>query len=364
MQVGKLLMEMLFPDFFHRTVRLVVEARPVQVAFGIFVHQQAFQPGALRIQQRAVLRHVLLFDHADLLVELPAAVAFVKRGDVHIIVHGLLLGGGDDGGVQFRDGRGLFEAAGAAHAVKGMAVLRYGGAAGHDLGIAAHKALGVDAVLHVQQVRVAVQMVEVLQQRELHHLYNVWVRLPLGQDCRQVHRELFVADGRFQRRFVDGLEAGDALLLLLLYPARQRQLAPQVVVRAVAVELVAEPHGLIFGAVHQDDTHLGVGVHLVFVVRAGVYGAPVHQARVHGRRFFQEGIHTVSPFFFARKSAASSAAIISGERHVYARVRKHGIITSKPPLARLRVCKAHASVPAHRALRTLNHAKPQWMRFC
>ena len=58
----------------------------------------------------------------------------------------------------------------AAHAVKGMAVLRYGGAAGHDLGIAAHKALGVDAVLHVQQVRVAVQMVEVLQQRELHHL--------------------------------------------------------------------------------------------------------------------------------------------------------------------------------------------------
>ena len=30
-----------------------------------------------------------------------------------------------------------------------------------------------------------------------------------------------------------------------------------------------------------------------------------------------------------------------------------------PPLARLRVCAAHAPVPVHRALRTLNHAKPQ-----
>ena len=42
----------------------------------------------------------------------------------------------------------------------------------------------------------------------------------------------------------------------------------------------------------------------------------------------------------------------------------YGIITSKPPLARLRVCKAHAPVLAHRALRTLNPAKPQEVRFC
>ena len=44
--------------------------------------------------------------------------------------------------------------------------------------------------------------------------------------------------------------------------------------------------------------------------------------------------------------------------------RRQGIITPKPPLARLHVCMAHAPVPAHRALRTLNHAKPQHMRFC
>ena len=37
-----------------------------------------------------------------------------------------------------------------------------------------------------------------------------------------------------------------------------------------------------------------------------------------------------------------------------------GIITSSPPLARLHVCKAHAPVLAHRALRTLNHVKPRF----
>ena len=49
---------------------------------------------------------------------------------------------------------------------------------------------------------------------------------------------------------------------------------------------------------------------------------------------------------------------------VEAALRRHGIITSKLPLARPRVCKAHAPVLAHRVLRTLNHAKPQQVRFC
>ena len=47
---------------------------------------------------------------------------------------------------------------------------------------------------------------------------------------------------------------------------------------------------------------------------------------------------------------------------VEAALRRHGIITSKLPLARPRVCK-HAPVLAHRALKTLNHAKPQQVRF-
>ena len=54
-----------------------------------------------------------------------------------------------------------------------------------------------------------------------------------------------------------------------------------------------------------------------------------------------------------------------GEHERYAKCElKKWIITSKPPLARLRVCIAHAPVLTHRALRTLDHAKPQQVRFC
>ena len=49
---------------------------------------------------------------------------------------------------------------------------------------------------------------------------------------------------------------------------------------------------------------------------------------------------------------------------LWLRIPRHGIITSKLPLTRLSVCAAHAPVLAHRALRTLNHAKPQQVRFC
>ena len=49
---------------------------------------------------------------------------------------------------------------------------------------------------------------------------------------------------------------------------------------------------------------------------------------------------------------------------LWLRIPRHGIITSKLPLARLRVCKAHVPVLTHRALRTLSHAKPQHVRFC
>ena len=63
----------------------------------------------------------------------------------------------------------------------------------------------------------------------------------------------------------------------------------------------------------------------------------------------------ISPF--GRKRRAQCGFVVAASR-------RHGIITSKPPLTRPRVCAAHAFVPTHRALRTLNRAKPQQVRFC
>ncbi|MBS5228854.1 MAG: hypothetical protein KHY82_12060, partial [Subdoligranulum sp.] len=49
---------------------------------------------------------------------------------------------------------------------------------------------------------------------------------------------------------------------------------------------------------------------------------------------------------------------------VEAAARRRVIIASNPPLARLRVCPAHADAPVRMGLRTLKHAKPQQVWFC
>ena len=309
-QLGHLFFKVHLPQLFDAPVGLVLKAGIIEVALDIFVHQKAFQPGAVGVDQRPVLGDVLLLDHADLLVQLAAPVAAVKRAQVHIIVHCLLLRGGDDAHVQLGDGRGRLEIAVPAHAVIGVAVLRDGRAAGHDLGIAAHQPLCVYALLHLQQIGIAVQMVKILQQGQVHGLDHIGVRVPLGQDGGQVYGQLFVGDGGLQLGLVDGLQAGQLLLLLLLHPAAQRQLAPQVVVGAVPVELMAEPVRLKFGAGHQDDAHLGVGVGLVFVIGLGIKGFPVHQAVFHFCRFQFKRVHLFVPP--CQRSSASCTGTSSG----------------------------------------------------
>ena len=80
-------------------------------------------------------------------------------------------------------------------------------------------------------------------------------------------------------------------VLLLFLPAQQGQLPPQIVVLAVAVELVAEPNRLELGAVHQDAAHAGVGVGLPLVIGAGGHGFPVHKALVQRAGSLVKGIH-------------------------------------------------------------------------
>ena len=48
---------------------------------------------------------MLLLNHGDFLVEAAAQIGVVEAADVHIVVHGLLLGGGDDGGIELGNGR-------------------------------------------------------------------------------------------------------------------------------------------------------------------------------------------------------------------------------------------------------------------
>ncbi len=243
----------------------------IEIALGIFMLQQIFQPGAPGVQQTAVLGDVLFLDHADFLIKPAAQVVGVKGAQIHIVVHGLLFGGGDDLGVELGQGVRRGEIHERSGVVLGEAVLGYGGPAGHNLGVAAHQKLGpLAALVHLQQVGVAVQMVKILQQGEIQGGFYQAVRFGLRHARRQVHRQLLIADGGFQRRFVHWLQGLDTLLLLLLGSADQSQLPPQRFVWAISEKLVGEKRRFHLGAVHQNHSTPRVGVYLIFVVRIGV----------------------------------------------------------------------------------------------
>ena len=88
--------EVLFPNLAYVFIRFVLGKRVVQVALGVFVHQQFLQPSACCVLQSAVQRHVLFLYHGNFRVQLPSELVLVEVGLVHVVVHCLLLGGGQD----------------------------------------------------------------------------------------------------------------------------------------------------------------------------------------------------------------------------------------------------------------------------
>ena len=138
-------------------------------------------------------------------------------------------------------------------------MVRDGGTARRDLDGVEHELVGGQVLVDLEQVRVAVQVVEVLEQGEVHAGLGVLVGLVHGEPRREVDGELLVTDGELERGFVARAHPVDALLLLLLHATAQGQVAAQVVVLAVAVEVVAEHHGLHLDTVHEDDARLVYG---------------------------------------------------------------------------------------------------------
>ena len=286
-----------------------LRAGPVEIALRVFVHQAAFQPGGVRVHQRFILRDVLLLDQGDLLIEPAAQIVMIKPGLVHIIVHGLLLGGGDrHGGQLVKQRRVLPQRAG--DAVHREAVLADGRAARHDLRVAAHEALGVLSAVHLHQVGVAVQVVKVLQQRQIKRLPDVLTFDALRQVRRQIDRQLLVADGVLQHGFAKRLEARELLLLLLLRAAGHRQLRTQLWIVHVPGHLVAELDGFKLRAVHQDDAALGVWVGLPGVICPGIQRRQALKRGPDGRRLLHKRVHGIT--LLPRHCLPSGAVLCAG----------------------------------------------------
>ena len=282
------------PHLADAAVGLGLGAAPVEPALHILVHQQVFQPGHAGVQQTAVLGDVLLLHHADLLVQAAAGLLGPEGRGVHIIVHGLLLGRRDDVGRQQVDGHGGVAGHGVADGVIRVAVVGDGRPPRHDLGVAAHQILRLFAAGGVQIIGVAVQVVEVLQQGKVQRALDVQTVHPLGQMGGQVHRQLLVADGVFQRRLIRRLEVGQQLLLLLFAAAEQRQLAAQLVVRAAAGELMPKPDVFKLGAGHQDHPRAGIRVHRVLIVGFDPQFFPVYKQLGAFFRLDSKRIHRAS----------------------------------------------------------------------
>ena len=172
-----------------------------------------------------------------------------------------------------------------------------GRTARRELDGVARELVGRNVLVDLQQVGVAVQMVEVLQQGEVHAGLRILVGLVHGQPCRQVDGQLLVADGQLERRLVAGGQPVDVLLLHLFHAAAESDLAAQVVVLAMAMEVVAEQGRLHLDAVHEDDAGLGVGIGLQLVVRLRLDALPIlHEVHVGFLGFLLERVHASSCF--------------------------------------------------------------------
>ena len=161
-QVGDLHNEVLLPDLLDGRFRFVFVAGVVEIALGVFVVQETLRPRDVDVHQRPVLGDVLFLDHADLLEKPSAEVGEIELALVHIVVHRLLFRRGDDGDLQF-DQRGAGGKINVSFdVVRSVAVFGYRRSPGGYFGVVADQSLGVDALFEVEEIGVAIEVVEVL----------------------------------------------------------------------------------------------------------------------------------------------------------------------------------------------------------
>ena len=242
------------------------------------MQQQGFQPGGGRIHQASIFGNVLLLHHAYFRVQLSARVVFVKRAQIHIIVHGLLFRSRDDVRVKGGHEVDFFAVGRALYRVVGMSVMRYRRSARHNFGVISDQRLCAHSHIVFQQIGVPIEVVEVFEQRKIQSCLKALVRCALREKSGQVYGKLLVAYCRFQLRLVQRFERREAFLLLLFDAAGNSQRAPYIVVVAFAAEIVTEPHGFVFGSVHKYNSCFGVRVNRVLFVGTGRKLVPAHKS--------------------------------------------------------------------------------------
>ncbi len=136
----------------------------------------------------------------------------------------------------------------------------------HHVGAPLQDLVRVLAVDEVEQLRVAIEVVEVLQQPEVEGLLDVRVRLGAREIGGELDGDLLVADGGLEHGLVRGVEPVHGVLLLVLDPAQGRQRRLEVGVVGHARERVREDARLVLDAVHEDDPAPRERVDVLFAI--------------------------------------------------------------------------------------------------
>src|SRR5690606_33458523 len=142
-QVAELVIHEALPDGLDARVVLLLHAAVVGVDLHGLVHQPLLQEALLRVLQGAVLGDVLLLDRGDLRVQLARQRVGEGRADGHVVVVGLVFGGGDHGRVDLGDQRRRVALVVVAQVVFRGAVVLGGDAPGHDVRVALQDVVGV-----------------------------------------------------------------------------------------------------------------------------------------------------------------------------------------------------------------------------
>ena len=176
-----------------------------------------------------------------------------------------------------------------------------------DLGEIAANLLGLLAFEQLVKVRVAIEMVEILEQGKVVHLLEVRIGLVTRKPCGEVHRNLLVAESHLDRALIPWNEPVDRFLLLGLDAAQEGKLLLYVGIERIPRHLVREHDGFDLDAVHEDAARAAVGMHLFLAIGLHVELSPVPELILERYSFLVERVecHRLPPVCVACRSMLS-----------------------------------------------------------
>lgn len=94
-ELAQLIIQEPLPNRFNARIFFLFGTAVVVIDFIGFVQQPLFEPSFIRIDNRLLLSHMLLFDMSDFRIQLPGQRIAEERPNIHVVISGLLLSGHD-----------------------------------------------------------------------------------------------------------------------------------------------------------------------------------------------------------------------------------------------------------------------------